>query len=111
MSSVKPTQVCSAPAGAAKLFDNTGGASNKNYDLNSAFERRTDYQKCIGSQFHYVAPVTLYAIFVLACKKYVFFNNKSGVRKNSKTSLDPYSGQDLTIHVNKSHIHLVIQSL
>ncbi len=59
--SVKPTKVCSAPAGAAKLFDNTGGTSNKNYDLNSAYEMayRLPEQRT-GSQFHYVAPLTLF---------------------------------------------------
>jgi hypothetical protein len=41
--------------------------------------------------------------------KYVFFNDKSeNPLKNTKTSCDPYLDQDLTLHVNKSHIHLVI---
>jgi hypothetical protein len=42
----------------------------------------------------------------------VFFNDKSEEPlKISKTCRDPSLGQDLTIQVNKSHIHLVIQSL
>ncbi len=46
-------------------------------------------------------------------KKYVFFfiDKSEEPLKVSKTCRAPYLGQDLTIHVNKRHIHLMTQTL
>ncbi len=47
---------------AAKLFQQHWRHLNGNYDLNSTFEKADDRlleQKRTGSQFHYIAPLTL----------------------------------------------------
>jgi hypothetical protein len=63
-----------------------GGTSKGIGNLNSAFEKALLEQKLTGSQFqrHF---------------------------KNSKTIRNAYLGQDLSLHVNHSSIHLVTQSL
>jgi hypothetical protein len=50
--------------------------------------------------------------FCIYRKKFVYFNGKSKEHlENLKTtSGDSYLGLDLSIHVNKSQIHLVIQT-
>jgi hypothetical protein len=44
-------------------------------------------------------------------KKFISIENVWHPYKNSKTTREAYLGQDLSIHVNHSSIHLVIQSL
>jgi hypothetical protein len=63
-----------------------GGTSKGIGNLNSAFEKALLEQKLTGNQFqrHF---------------------------KNSKIIRDAYLGQDLSLHVNHSSIHLVTQSL
>jgi hypothetical protein len=53
LSNVKPTQVCSAPAG-RKDISITLAALQGNYELNSAFEKADKLleQKRTGGQFH-----------------------------------------------------------
>jgi hypothetical protein len=56
LSYVKPTQVCSAPAG-RQVISTTLAAPQKDLDLNSAFEnadRLLDQKKRTGGQFHYM---------------------------------------------------------
>ncbi len=57
MSNVKPAQVHQQ---AAKLFQQHWRHLKGNYGLNSAFEKadRLLEQKCTGSQFHYIGPLT-----------------------------------------------------
>ncbi len=59
MSNYKPTQVFSAPAGRQDV--STTLAAHQRDDLNSAFENadRLIEPKGTGSQFHYIAPLTL----------------------------------------------------
>ncbi len=60
LSNVKPTQVWSEQA-ERQLFQQHWRHLKGNYDLNSAFENadRLLEQKRTGSQFHFIAPLTL----------------------------------------------------
>jgi hypothetical protein len=59
LSNDKPTQVCIAPTGRQGV--STILAAPQRDNLNSAFENadRLLEQKRTGSQFHYIAPLTL----------------------------------------------------
>jgi hypothetical protein len=71
LSNVKPTQVCSAPAGrkvisttlaavlqqAAKLFQQHWRHLKGNYEFNAAFEKADRLQRRTGGQFHKIAPI------------------------------------------------------
>jgi hypothetical protein len=57
LSNVKPTQVCSAPAGRQVILTTLGSTPKGN----SAFEKADRFleQKLTGCQFHYIAPLIL----------------------------------------------------
>jgi hypothetical protein len=99
---------------AAKLFQRR--QLKRSYEVNSAFEKADKLleQSVPAVNFTIFRHYNIMSQPVLAFtpRNIFFFNDKSEQPlKNSKTSRDPDLGQDLTIHVNKSHIHLVIQSL
>ncbi len=79
-SNVKPTQVCSAPAG-HQVISTTSFHLKENYDLNSAFENADKLleQKRTDSQFHYITPLTFKSQLVMA-----FFNSIKNQRSPSK---------------------------
>jgi hypothetical protein len=64
LSNVKPTQVCSAPAG-RRVISTTLAAPRRELLPQFDFEKddRLLEQKRAGSQFHYIAPLTCVGIY------------------------------------------------